>query len=229
MERRVLVVDDEQSIQVLMLNILKGEGYEVAIASDGREALKTFFLWRPELVVLDVMLPQMDGWQVLERIREVSEAPVIMLSALAQEHQVVRGLKSGADDYVTKPFRMGELLARVEVAMRKMKTASAAIEEYRDAMLHMDFVRHQVHLRGDKVDLSPQEFRLLSILTRNAGKVMTSDRLLDQCWGESEGGTESLRVYIGYLRKKLQDNPRHPELIETVREFGYRYCPPTAS
>ncbi len=227
LERKILVVDDEQPLQVLIRAILEEQGYQVALASDGKEGLKAFFAWRPELVVLDIMMPHMDGWQVLQRIREVSEAPVIMLSALGQEHQIVRGLKSGADDYVTKPFRTGELVARVEAALRKTRPFEAS-DEYQDTALRVDFSRHETFLRGDRIDLSPQEFRLLGALVKNAGMVMPPGRLLDQAWGDGEGGTESLRVYIGYLRKKLQDNPRRPELIETVREFGYRYCPPTA-
>ncbi|MBI4202376.1 MAG: response regulator transcription factor [Chloroflexi bacterium] len=226
MSAKILVVDDEESLQVLIQEILRREGYEVALASDGKEGLVAFYGWKPDLVVLDLMMPRMDGWQVLERIREVSETPVIILSALGQKHQVVQGLHEGADDYVIKPFHTDELLARVKAALRKAKPADAT-DAYQDSNLTLDFSNHQVYLRGDKVDLSPQEFRLLGALVKYPGQVLTTERLLDQCWGAGEGAGDSLRVYIGYLRKKLQDNPRNPELIETVREFGYRYRPPS--
>ncbi|MBI4340321.1 MAG: response regulator transcription factor [Chloroflexi bacterium] len=227
MATRVLVVDDEEPVRLLVREVLEAEGYQTAVACDGREGLKAFYSWRPELVVLDVLMPYMDGWQMLERIREVSEAPVIMLTALRQEQQVVKGLHGGADDYLGKPFGTLELVARVQAALRKRDAASPR-EEYHDAALSLDFRKHLVYHRGERLDLSPQEFRLLGALVKNAGMVMAPDRLLDQCWGERECGPENVRVYIGYLRKKLQDNPRQPQLIETVREFGYRYRPPTA-
>lgn len=227
MTTKVLVVDDEETIRIMVREVLESEGYQTALAADGREALKAFFSFQPELVVLDVLMPYMDGWQVLERIREVSEARVIMLTALNQERQIIRGLHGGADDYMPKPFGTAELVARVETVLRRSKSGTMS-DSYKDALVHVDFQRHMVQLRGERLDLSPQEFRLLVALVKNAGMVMTPDRLLDQCWGEGEGGQESLRVYIGYLRKKLQDNPKRPELIETVREFGYRYRPPVA-
>ncbi|MBI4310804.1 MAG: response regulator transcription factor [Chloroflexi bacterium] len=226
MDTKVLVIDDEESLAALVKAVLEGEGYKVAKAADGKEGLKAFYTFRPELVVLDVLMPAMDGWQVLERIREVSETPVIMLTALGQEHQIVKGLKGGAADYMVKPFRTAELVARVEAALRKSHAAPDS-NDYHDAALRVDFPRHEVYFRGERLDLSPREFRLLGVLVKNAGKVMTATNLLDQCWGEGEGGAESLRVYIGYLRKKLLDDARRPSVIETVREFGYRYCPPS--
>ncbi len=225
MKANILVVDDEKAIGDLMKDILEAEGYRVAVAADGLEGLKAFFETRPTLVLLDILMPEMNGWQLLERIREVSEVPVIIVTALGREQDTVRGLRSGADDYVVKPVRRSEFLARVDAILRKANPSAQVGEEYEDAVLRVDFKRHRVHLKGDQVDLSAQEFRLLGTLVRNANAVMSTDRLLELCWSEV-GGPESVRVYVGYLRKKLEENPRKPCLIETVREFGYRYCPP---
>ena len=196
------------------------------LASDGRQGLRAFFSWQPVLTVLDIMMPGLDGWSLLERIREVSDTPVIILTALGREHEQVRGLRSGADDYVVKPFRTAEFLARVAAALRKADSSQVAEERYRDGSLLVDFPRHHVYRSGEKIDLTPQEFRLLAALVRNANLVMSTERLLDLCWGQGQGGPENVRVYIGYLRKKLEEEPRNPRLIETVREFGYRYLPP---
>ena len=223
---KILVVDDQEPIRQLLRASLEPQGYSVRLAPDGQEGLKIFFAWQPSLVVLDVRMPKMDGWGLLDRIREVSEVPVIMLTALGMEDDAVRGLRGGADDYVIKPLRITEFLARVEAVLRKFKGAADTQEIYEDRVLHVDFLRHRVYLRGDEIDLAPQEFRLLAALVRNSGVVLSTDRLLDLSWTEGEGGPENVRVYIGYLRKKLEQEPREPKLIETVRSFGYRYRPP---
>ena len=168
---KILVVDDEKPLCELMRDILEGEGYQVELAQGGRDGLRTFFNWRPTLVVTDILMPDLDGWQLLERIRDVSETPVIILSALTKEQDTVRGLRSGADDYMVKPVRLSEFVARVEATLRKSKQSSDVEEEYNDSVLQLDFVRHQVRVRGNKVDLSPQEFRLLGALVRNANLV----------------------------------------------------------
>ncbi len=226
MKARILVIDDEEPIRQMMKDLLEQEGYEVVLARNGQEGIKAFFSSRPTLVVLDILMPIMNGWTLLQRIREVSEVPVIVLTALGRESDVVHGLGSGADDYVVKPARLDEFLSRVKVLLRRIKSALPAVqEEYSDSVLRLDFAKHLVYLRGKPVDLTPQEFRLLMTLVRNAGNVLTTDRLIDACWGEV-GGPENVRVYIGYLRRKLGDDPRSPHLIQTVREFGYRYCSP---
>ncbi len=226
MNSKILVVDDEENICELMTYVLQEEGHTVATAKDGREGLKALFSWQPSLVVLDLMMPQMDGWTLLDRIREVSEAPVIVVSALGEEGDKVRALRSGADDYITKPLRISEFLARVDAALRKAKDTPQVKEEYKDPVLQVDFPHHYVYVNGHKLDLSPTEFRLLSALVRNASVVLSPDRLLDLCWKEGEGGPENVRVYVGYLRRKLEEFHTTAPLIETVREFGYRYCPP---
>ena len=222
----VLVVEDEPGIREMVSLALEPAGYHVRVAEDGQEGLKLFFSCQPELVLLDIMMPKMDGWKLLERIREVSDVPVIVLTALGQESNRVRGLRSGADDYLVKPFSLRELVARVETVLRRGKDSSGAKERYDDGEIVIDILRHQVHRAGVEVQLSPAEFRLLAALVANAGMVMSTARLLDLCWKDGEGGPENVRVYIGYLRKKLGDDPASPRLIETVREFGYRYRSP---
>lgn len=220
---KVLVVEDDEAIRQLMLRVLEGEKYLVGSAADGEEGLKEFFSWQPDLVVLDVMLPQMDGLTLLGRIREVSDAAVIILTALGRDHQKVHGLRSGADDYLSKPFSVPELLARVEALLRRVKEAPKIEAVYEDQVLHMDFLRHQVQVRRQEAELSPTEFRLLTALVKNTGMVMSTERLLDLVWGDAEGDPANVRVYISSLRRKLEGGSEQPQLIETVREFGYRY------
>lgn len=224
---RILVVDDEPSVCELVHELLEEAGYEVVSARDGRDAVRSFFQWRPELVVLDISMPGMDGWNVLDRIREVSEAPVIIMSALDRENDAVRGLRNGADDYIVKPARTAELVARVDSLLRRARMGvETEGDAYTDGTLTLDQARHEVSVAGRSVDLTPQEFRLLGVLVRNAGLVMSADRLSELCWPGGGGGVENVRVYVGHLRRKLGDDPKSPRLIETVREFGYRYCPP---
>ena len=225
MKEKILLVEDEDGIREMMQYVLETEGYEVVAARNGSEGIKSFFNHRPSLVTLDLRMPVMDGWALLERIREVSHVPVIILTAMGQEQDAVRGLHSGADDYMVKPVRLKEFIARVESHLRKATPIVAIDDQYNDPILQVDFARHEVCLRGDKLDLTPQEFRLLATLVRHAGTVLSTDRLIDACWAEV-GGPENVRVYIGYLRRKLQDDTTQPHLIQTVREFGYRYSPP---
>ena len=228
MSSKVLVVDDEERVRDLLHTVLEDEGYEVVEAANGQDGLKAFLDCRPALVLSDIMMPLMDGWQLLSRIREVSETPVILLTALEQEPHTVRGLRGGADDYIVKPPRSAEFCARVAAAMRRGNPSEAVEEGYLDSALHVDFLRHRVEVDGRLVHLSAQEFRLLAALVQHRGIVLSVDRLLDMCWVGGVGGLEHVRVYIGYLRKKIQDDPKAPRLIETVKEFGYRYCPQLA-
>jgi DNA-binding response OmpR family regulator len=228
-EGTVLVIDDEDDLRMLLEVRLKRAGYRVVTASDGKDGLRLFYEASPDLVLLDVAMPVMDGWQVLERLREVSDVPVVMLTAAAQERDKVMGLKNGADDYITKPFSKDELLARVEAAVRRSRTSSAPSEgnTYGDLELAIDFPRHEVVVRGESVDLSPTEFRLLAALTRHEGQVLSQNQILDQVWGEAYAESiEVVRLYVGYLRRKIERDPGNPTLIENVRGFGYRYRQP---
>ena len=195
------------------------------------DGLRRFYGDRPDLVVPDIAMPVMDGWQVLERLRKVSDAPVLILTAATQERDKLRGLRSGADDYITKPFSGEELLAPVEVALRRASSSEEEAEStgYSDPEIIIDFQTHEVLVRSESVSLSPTEFRLLAALTRNANQVLSQDQLLDQVWGrEYVGSLEVVRLYVGYLRRKVERNHEAPALIETVRGFGYRYCRPTS-
>ena len=222
----VLVVDDEEDVCALVKWLLESEGFSVQTATNGQDGLRTFFSWQPDLAILDVRMPRMDGWELLGRIREMSDAPVIMLTALGEEEQIVRGLGGGADDYLAKPFGNSELVARVKAVLRRVGQPSELHEPYADAAIHLDYQQHRVHVRGDEKKLTPLEYRVLLTLVRNAGEVISVDRILDECWGDRLGGPLNVRLYINYVRKKIEEDPSKPKLIETVREFGYRYRPP---
>ena len=212
-KKRILVIDDEDDIRLFVGTRLQRAGYETLEASDGFEGLRSFYSGRPDLVVLDIAMPVMDGWQVLERIREVSSVPVLMLTAAAQERDKIRGLTGGADDYVTKPFSGDEFLARVAAMLRRTTKAQEASSAniYRDPEISIDFPRHEVVVRGQQVELSPTEFRLLSVLTRNAGQVLSQDQLLDHVWGQDYAESlDVVRLYIGYLRRKIEITPSSP-------------------
>ena len=223
----VLLVDDEEATRQKVASRLEKAGYEVFEASNGLEGLQGFYRNRPGIVVLDIAMPEMDGWQVLQRIREVSAIPVLMLTAVKQEREMIRGLDEGADDYITKPFSGDELVARVNAIIRRTNQPNSEIAEnkFSDSNLTIDFQRHEVFVRGEPITLSATEFRLLHALTKNAGRVLSQEKLLDLVWGQEYDESLSVaRLYIAYLRQKIEKNPRQPELIETVRGFGYRYC-----
>ena len=224
-ERHILVVDDDPDIRTLLRELFDRTGFSVAEAGDGEEALRVFFDERPDLVVLDVAMPRLDGWQTLERIREVSDVPVVMLTAKATELEKTRGLRAGADDYVTKPFGRQELLARVDALLRRTGKRGAPLESYSDAYLTIDFTQRAVTARGEPVELTPLEFRLLTAFVGHPNQVLTHDQLLQLAWGV-EGSRDQVKLYVGYLRKKL--SPEEPDSvpIETRRGFGYSYRPP---
>jgi DNA-binding response OmpR family regulator len=218
---RVLVIDDDTDIRELVRDLLRRSGYLVAEASNGREGLRSLHSWRPDLVVLDVSMPGLDGWETLERIRDVTEVPVLMLTALAREFDKVRGLKAGADDYVTKPFGRQELLARVEALLRRGRTERAGdtLPVYQDELLSVDFAQRLVRVQGREVSLTPLEFRLLSALVRHPNQILSHDQLLELAWGHEGASRDQVKLYVGYLRRKLGVS----EVIESVRGFGYRY------
>jgi DNA-binding response OmpR family regulator len=224
--KRILVVDDDPDIRGLVRELLDRRGFSVTEAADGQEALRVFFDTRPDLVVLDVAMPGLDGWKTLERLRELSDVPVVMLTAKATELEKTRGLRAGADDYVTKPFGRQELLARVEALLRRTGARAAAPEVYSDAFLTIDFAQRTVTAGGQPVDLTPLEFRLLTAFVRHPSQVLTHEQLLELVWGDEHAAREQVKLYVGYLRKKL--NPDAPDSvpIETRRGFGYAYRPP---
>ncbi len=225
----VLVVDDEQSYRDALAVALQREGFVVELAADGAEAIERFDATRPALVLLDVMLPKVSGIDVCREIRTRSRVPIIMVTARNAEIDAVVGLEIGADDYITKPFRLRELVARVRAALRRIPGDEAPIAS--DEVLEMgdvrlDAARHEVTVRGQLVPLPLKEFELLEVLLANAGRVLTRDVLIDRVWGSDYyGDTKTLDVHIKRLRSKVEDDPAHPSRIVTVRGVGYRYEP----
>jgi DNA-binding response OmpR family regulator len=227
METQILLIDDSDTECAFITDRLQRSGYRVTSAPDGKAGLRALYERRPDLVLLDVVMPGIDGWKTLELIRDVSAVPVIMLTASDSEIERIRGLRGGADDYVGKPFGPGELAARIDAVLRRSREEPELREIYEDGRIHIDFGAHEVRVRGDQVTLTPLEFRLLVALTENAGIVLSRDRLLELVWGmERETAGEQVKLYVGYLRKKIEADPAKPELIETVRGYGYRYRKP---
>jgi DNA-binding response OmpR family regulator len=232
MSATVLVVDDDPDILELVSTRLRLAGYETLAAASADRALKLLFSSRPDLALLDVGMSGMDGIALCGRIREMSDIPIIFLTALGAEADRVRGLQAGADDYIVKPFSKDELLARVAAALRRaaMPAVKKISSVYSDSELEIDDQAHAVAVRGRPVSLSPLEYRVLAALVRHAGQVLSQEQLLSMAWGDSalDASSDNVRLYISYLRAKIEQNPRQPVLIETVREFGYRYVRPAA-
>jgi len=221
----VLVVDDDPDVRALVSTLLGRAGYLVTEAPDGRAALKALYGQRPDLVVLDVNMPDLDGWATLERIRDLSDVPVVMLSARGEELEKVRALRAGADDYVTKPFGRQELLARVESVLRRA-VAGGPKETYSDALLTVDFAERRLTVGERSVELTPLEFKLLATFVEHPNQLLEHGQLLELVWGGERGTSrDQVKLYVGYLRKKLADAGAQPGAIETVRGFGYRYRP----
>ena len=224
---RILVVDDDADIRGLVRELLERRGFDVTEALDGRQALQELYGGRPDLVLLDVGMPEMDGWTTLERIRELSDVPVVMLTARSAELEKTRGLRAGADDYVTKPFGRQELLARIERLLVRTGGRTAPAEKaYTDAFLSIDFVRREVTAQGRPVDLTPLEFKLLTAFVRHPNQVLSHTQLLELVWGEGDASREQVKLYVGYLRRKLCPDAPESAPIETRRGFGYAYRPP---
>ncbi|UCC62643.1 MAG: response regulator transcription factor [Anaerolineae bacterium] len=225
-ERLILVVDDEpRMIRFIRMN-LELEGYKVLEATNGLEALERVREDLPDLVVMDVQMPEIDGFEALEHIRQVSTVPVIMLTVKADEEDKVRGLELGADDYVTKPFSPRELSSRIKALLRRLEMPSPPAKTVIqiDDRLTVDFHRHQVVVDGEPVKLRPTEYRLLYHLISNAGWVMSHETLLSKVWGhEYRDESHLLRLYITYLRKKVEVDPANPQYILTERGLGYRF------
>jgi two-component system response regulator RegX3 len=227
----ILVVDDEESYRDALTVALEREGFRVEVASDGQEALDQFEATRPSLILLDVMLPRISGVDVCRELRARSRVPIIMVTARSNEIDAVVGLEVGADDYVSKPFRLRELIARVRAALRRgadedqVDVANQEVLEIGDVRL--DAGRHEVFVRGDAVGLPLKEFELLELLLANAGRVLTRDVLIDRIWGPNYfGDTKTLDVHVKRLRAKVEEDPSNPTRVVTIRGVGYRYEKP---
>ncbi len=224
--RRILIVDDEERmVRFIRLN-LEHDGFQVSEAFNGKQAIQKMRDLTPDLILLDVMMPDLDGFEVLETIREISSVPVIMLTAKGEEDDRVRGLELGADDYVTKPFSPRELVSRVKAVLRRTEGASGSMHGLIevDERLKIDFDRREIWLEGKLVKLRPTEYRMLYHLVQNAGWVVSPDQLLTKVWGyEYQDESHYVRLYINYLRQKLEIDSANPKYILTERGVGYRF------
>ncbi len=226
---RILLVDDEQSIQTLLSYPLRKEGYDVVQAVDGQQALARFEEQPFDLVVLDLMLPKMDGLEICRRLRGHSSVPIIMLTARSDEIDKVVGLEMGADDYITKPFSLREFSSRIKAVLRRAEMSRPSEPAPDEAPLEVrelriDFAKRAVRMRGDEVELTFVEFEILSALARSPGRVYTRDMLLSRIWGDSAyRDPRTIDVHIRHLREKLESDPKDPEYLFTVRGVGYRF------
>jgi two-component system, OmpR family, KDP operon response regulator KdpE len=222
---RVLVVDDEPQITRVLRTVLTSQGYQVRVAGEGETALSNFTEWRPELVITDLYMPRMDGVELCRRIRALSTVPIIVLSVKGEERTKVEALDSGADDYVTKPFGIDELLARVRAALRRSGVDSE-VTSFDVGEFRVDLEARRVHARGQEIRLTPKEFDLFVYMARHPNRVITHRTLLEAVWGEaSQEQPEYLRVFMGQLRKKLEPDPSNPRYLVTEPWVGYRFNP----
>jgi DNA-binding response OmpR family regulator len=224
---RILVVDDDDDIRGLLRSVLERAGHQVVEAPDGRAGLRALYAAAPDLVILDVAMSGLDGWSTLERIRDLTDVPVMMLTARDAELERVRGLRGGADDYVVKPFGRQELVARIEALLRRARAVDAGHPTYADARVVISFDERSVRYDERDVALTPLEFKLLSVFVRHPNQVLSGDQLLELVWGGKRGvSPDQVKLYVGYLRRKLAPEEHAATPIETVRGFGYRYRPP---
>lgn len=226
MTAKILIVDDEVAIREALGRKLQREGYSVSLAGDGLEGLRTFHAERPDLVILDIVMPEMNGLTACQRIREIAETPIMMLSAQAiTESDIVEGLNAGADEYMVKPIRLNEFVARVRALLRRSQPDStASAPGYDDGYLNVDFQRRHVYVKGKKIHLTPTEFKLLIVLLENAGRVVPQRELLEKVWGvEYVDDVYYPRVYVSQLRHKIEPDPGNPVYILTEHRVGYRF------
>ena len=223
----ILVVDDEEPIQELLKFNLEKDGYQVRVAKDGPEALNSVEKEQPDLLVLDLMLPGMDGLEVCRRLRQntkYQQLPIIMLTARGEEIDKVLGLELGADDYMTKPFSPRELSARIKARLRRLVVQDDSESVITRGELRIDLTSLRVLIRGEETELSPKEFELLRVFAAHPGKVYSRDELLERIWGyEYRGDTRTVDVHVRHLRLKIEKDPSNPEYIETLRGIGYRF------
>jgi two-component system response regulator RegX3 len=221
---RILLVEDEESLVDSVRYNLEREGFTVSVATDGRRAIERFRADRPALVVLDLMLPELSGLDVCRMIRAESDVPIIMVTAKDSEADKVAGLELGADDYVTKPFSMRELVSRVRANLRRSRAPSPAEEILIGGPVSMDVSRHEVSVRGERIDLPPKEFDLLEAFLRRKGRLLTREFLIEEIWGaDYYGDTRTLDVHVKRLRRKVEDDPHDPRHLLTVRGLGYKF------
>jgi two-component system, OmpR family, response regulator ResD len=222
MKTRILLVDDDQTLSNLLSRFLRESNFEVFEASNGPASLRLAYNERPDLVLLDVMMPGMDGWEVCARLRELSDVPVIMITAKAAEADKLRGFRLGVDDYVTKPFSFVELVARIQAVIGRVHNESKQAGYIAHGEIVLNMEKYQASLAGRTLILTPTEFRLLEVLVRRKGRVVSEEDLIREVWGSERSDPALVRRYILLLRKKLEDDPASPIWVRTVRGFGYR-------
>ena len=225
MSEKILVIDDEEPTAQLIGMLLERRGFDVIKAYKAEEGLRQAYRHQPDLVLLDIMMPDMDGWEVCKRLREMSDVPIVFLTARGEVRDVVKGLEMGADDYVIKPYDNDELVARVRAHLRRSPRPNMSDELVFDGgNFRVNFMNREVYVRNELKHLTPKEFNLLGVLVRNAGRVVTRTELVTQAWGEEYADAiDSLKLYIHYLRQKLEKNPTQPDYILTSRGVGYRF------
>ncbi len=228
MSAKILVIDDDTILSELVSYILKAEGYAVIAASDGMDGVHKYAHEKPDLVLLDVTMPKMDGFEVCQRIRQIGDTPIIMLTGQGNEEHMVRGLDLGADDYVIKPFQLKPLMARVRANLRRAGAPPQLPDKvtYRDDYLVVDLENRRVAVEGEAVKLTPTEFKLLATLVKNKGRILEFRQLLEQVWGfEYIDDIDYLRVYIWHLRRKIEPDPKAPIYLLNELNIGYTFSP----
>ncbi len=228
MSDKILIVDDDPDLTELIWYNLNDEGYQVLIAGDGLEGIRSFYNNMPDLVILDVTMPKLDGYEVCRRIRDMASTPVIMLTGRGREEEVIKGLDLGADDYLTKPFRVGELLARVRATLRRSRIDVPLTEiiTYDDGYLFIDLNSRKVTIKDEPIKLTPTEYKLLALLLKNKGRLLEFQQLLKNVWGfEYVNDIDYLRVYIWHLRRKIEPDPKNPIYFINEVNVGYRFEP----
>ena len=226
MNERILIVEDEVSLAQAVAYALRREGFQVRVATDGQEGLRMALTEKPDLVILDLMLPKLDGWEVCRTLRAKSPVPILILTARGEEHDKVIGLELGADDYVVKPFSMRELIARVRALLRRAKMTAMPEEPeiLQSGNLTLYIAEHRAELNGKELPLAPKEFALLKVLMLNKGRAMSRDQLLELVWGGKEFiDPHTVDVHVHWLREKIEPDPKNPRRIVTVRGVGYRF------
>jgi DNA-binding response OmpR family regulator len=227
--KKILVIDDDINLCQLIKYTFLSLGIEVYTAANGQEGLRQFFNQRPDLVLLDIRMPIMDGWQTCQEIRKLSDVPIIMLTTFHRDDEVIRGLNLGADDFVSKPFNSEVLIARTKAALRRAELPSETRKpiSYNDNYLVVDLENRRVHVYGRPVKLSAREYDLLTLLLTNAGRVLTYEQILDRVWGwEYRDNTDYIHVYLSHLRRKIEKDPKNPRYLITEHGIGYRFEKP---
>jgi len=221
---KVLVIDDDKTLTGLIKQSLTKAGYRVIVANNGIDGLQMAYVEQPDIAILDVMMPRMDGWETCQRIRQMSKMPVIMLTAKDQVNDKIRGFELGADDYVTKPFSLAELTARVKAVLSRSGQTEPKAHRIASGDLVIDVEGRRVTKRGQSLSLTPTEYKLLLTLAENSGRVLTHGQLLEKVWGyDSEEDDDYVKRYIWYLRRKIEDDPSQPQYVITERGFGYSF------